>query len=213
MSPPRVWGFWAGTRLRRGGGTRNGAFGGCDQSPDDPQEREDEADPEHPIVPLSERRQAEVDPARYVHDAQQNPEEGHELHGPFEVVSGSLSWTPACGAYVFRARLSAVGLEWTNERQRRCCARPCSSYRWDENGGSPPLPRGARSPYDWRCYGGRGRPVGSRGGQAPHSADAAGGGREGGRDRAAVHVACSACERGRARRIWQDDAACAVGGG
>src|SRR3954454_12325604 len=76
---------------------RGGALGGLDQRPDDPQDGNDESDPEHPVVPFTERRQPEVEPARYVEDAQQNPEEGHV--GPFEFAPGSWSPTPADRVY------------------------------------------------------------------------------------------------------------------
>ena len=75
----------ASTRLRTtGDGACGGAVGGCDQGPDDPEEREEESDPEQPVVALAERRQAEVDPARHVQDGQQNPEKGHEFTVPSE---------------------------------------------------------------------------------------------------------------------------------
>ena len=54
-----------------------GAFGRGDQRPDDPEDGDEESDPEHPVVPFTERRQPEVDPARHVHDAQQDPEKSH----------------------------------------------------------------------------------------------------------------------------------------
>src|SRR5437764_9332411 len=69
------------------GGACRGAVGGGDQGPDDPQDGDEESDPEHQVVALAECRQAEVDPARHVQDAQQNPEKRHV--GPFEFAPGS----------------------------------------------------------------------------------------------------------------------------
>src|SRR5947209_8363754 len=69
------------------GGARRGALGGGDQRADDPQDRDEEADPEHQVVPFAERRQPEVEPAGYVEDAQQNPEKRHV--GPFQFAPGS----------------------------------------------------------------------------------------------------------------------------
>src|SRR5438270_1662200 len=84
----RTRGAVPGMRLcaARGGACR-GAVGGGDQGADDPQDGDEEADPEHQVVPFTERRQPEVDPARYVDDAQQNPEKRHV--GPFQFAPGS----------------------------------------------------------------------------------------------------------------------------
>src|SRR5450755_2687127 len=98
-------GLWPGvaftaTRLGGAGGASRGGFGGGDQRADDPQEREEESDPEHPVVPFTECRQAEVDPARYVHDAQQNPENGHAFTVPSNRCQGSCR-RPRLVEYVF----------------------------------------------------------------------------------------------------------------
>src|SRR5947209_16342849 len=116
-------------RLRpaRGGACR-GALGGVDQRPNDPQDGNEESDPEHPVVPFTERRQPEVEPAGDVDDAQQNPEEGHI--GPFELARGSWSPIPAdCvdgGMSAFASSLSSgVRLCTDNPRPAIRSSSPC----------------------------------------------------------------------------------------
>ena len=54
-----------------------GPWSRANQGADDPQERQEEPDPEQPVVALAERRQPKVDPARHIENRQHNPQESH----------------------------------------------------------------------------------------------------------------------------------------
>ena len=64
------------SRLCHAGGARSRS----DQCADDPKEREEESEPEHPKVPFAKRCQPEINPACHVDNGQHNPEKGHPLH-------------------------------------------------------------------------------------------------------------------------------------
>jgi hypothetical protein len=81
-----------------------------DQCAHDPQEREEEPDPEQPVVPLAERRQTEVDPARGVNDAQQNPEKVMSSRS-LRVSAGVVMVAPG-GLVRLRVGLRVLGLKW-----------------------------------------------------------------------------------------------------
>ena len=81
--------------LCRTGGASGSAFGRGDECPDDPQDRDEETDPEQPVMAPAERCQAEVHPARYVHNGQQNPQERSCPHGSLRRLAAGSSSTPA----------------------------------------------------------------------------------------------------------------------